>query len=62
MTWLERWPDADVRTRVVFITQGVARNNLKDIVDLLDRVSARTFKAQEKGRQAANSSKPAARN
>jgi G3E family GTPase len=52
MTWLDRWPDSDQRTRVVFITQGVARQNLRDIVALLDRVSARTFKAREKGRQA----------
>ncbi len=52
MTWLDRWPDGDQRTRVVFITQGIARDNLKDIIDLLDRVSARTFKARAKGRKA----------
>jgi G3E family GTPase len=57
MTWLDRWPDDDVRTRVVFITQGIARDNLKDIVDLLDRVSARTFRARARGRQAAQASK-----
>jgi len=53
MSWLERWPDADLRTRVVFITQGIPRANLKDVIDLLDRVGARTFKARERGRQAA---------
>ena len=52
MTWLERWPDDDHRTRVVFITQGIARDNLRDIIDLLDRVSSRTFKARVRGRQA----------
>ena len=52
MTWLDRWPDADERTHVVFITQGVARDNLREIVDLLDRVSARTFRARARGRQA----------
>jgi G3E family GTPase len=52
MTWLDRWPDGDHRTRVVFITQGIPRDNLKDIVDLLDRVSARTFKARARGRLA----------
>jgi G3E family GTPase len=52
MTWLDRWPDADQRTRIVFITQGVPRESLKDIIDLLDRVSSRTFKARARGREA----------
>jgi G3E family GTPase len=51
MTWLDRWPDDDHRTRVVFITQGIPRESLKDIIDLLDRVSARTFKARANARQ-----------
>jgi len=53
MSWLDQWPDADHRTRVVFITQGIPRANLKDVIDLLDRVSARTFKARSRGREAA---------
>jgi G3E family GTPase len=52
MTWLDRWPDTDRRTRIVFITQGIPRASLKDIVDLLDRVSSRTFKARARGRKA----------
>jgi G3E family GTPase len=60
MTWLDRWPDADQRTRVVFITQGIQRESLKDIIDLLDRVSARTFKARAKGRQAQEAAKATA--
>ncbi len=52
MTWLDRWPDDDHRTRVVFITQGIARESLRDIIDLLDRVSSRTFKARARGQQA----------
>jgi G3E family GTPase len=52
MTWLDRWPDSDHRTRIVFITQGIPRENLKDIVDLLDRVSLRTYRARARGRQA----------
>ena len=51
MTWLDRWPDADQRTRIVFITQGIPRESLRDIIDLLDRVSSRTFKARAKGRR-----------
>jgi len=60
MTWLDRWPDADHRTRVIFITQGIQRDNLRDIIDLLDRVSSRTFKARAKGRQAREAAKTAA--
>ena len=52
MTWLERWPDSDERTRIVFITQGIVRARLKDVIDVLDRMSARTFKARERGRLA----------
>ena len=52
MTWLETWPDADQRTRVVFITQGIVRDKLKEIIELLDRMSERTFKARERGRLA----------
>ena len=51
MTWLERWPDDDQRSRIVFITQGIPRANLKDVIDLLDRVSARTYKARARGRR-----------
>jgi len=50
MTWLERWPDKDDRTRIVFITQGIAGAELREIVELLDRVGARTFKARERAR------------
>ena len=52
MTWLDRWPDSDHRTRIVFITQGITRESLKDVVDVLDRVSLRTFKARARGRKA----------
>ena len=55
MTWLDHWPDGDHRTRIVFITQGIPKENLKDIIDLLDRVSSRTFKARMRGRAAAPS-------
>ena len=61
MTWLDRWPDADQRTRVVFITQGIQRESLKDVIDLLDRVSSRTFKARARGRQAQEAARAAVR-
>jgi G3E family GTPase len=59
MTWLDRWPDNDHRTRIVFITQGIPRDNLKDIIDLLDRVSSRTFKARARGQDAQQAAKAA---
>jgi G3E family GTPase len=61
MTWLDQWPDSDRRTQIVFITQGIPRANLKDVIDLLDRVSSRTFKAREKGRRAMEQSKSVVR-
>ena len=59
MTWLDRWPDSDQRTRIVFITQGIARDSLKDVIDLLDRVSSRTFRARARGRQAMEAARAA---
>jgi G3E family GTPase len=50
MTWLNRWPDDDERTRVVFITHGIPQDSLRDVIELLDRMSARTFKAREKAK------------
>ena len=52
MTWLDRWPDADERSRIVFIAQGATRAELKDMIEMLDRMSARTYKARERGRLA----------
>jgi G3E family GTPase len=54
MTWLPRWPDADRRTRIVFITRGVVRSDLQEMIELLDRMAARTSRARLKaqGRQA----------
>ena len=52
LTWLEKWPSADTRTRIVFITQGIARDTLKEMIELLDRVCKRTFEARERGRLA----------
>ena len=51
MAWLDRWPNSDHRTRIVFITQGIPRESLKGIIDVLDRVSARTFKARARGQK-----------
>lgn len=52
MTWLDRWPDDDHRTRIIFITQGVPRDSLSDVISVLDRVSSRTFKARARAQQA----------
>lgn len=46
LTWLPRWPDEDRRTRIVFITQGMAAGELEEMVTLLDRVAQRTAAAR----------------
>ncbi len=46
MTWLERWPDGDTSTRIVFITQGVTRAALREMIELIDRIAARTSRAK----------------
>jgi len=51
MTWLARWPDSDETTRVVFITQGMPSAALREVIETLDRISTRTFKARERALQ-----------
>jgi G3E family GTPase len=47
LTWLPRWPDADQRTRIVFITDGIDRSELESMIALLDRVATRTAVARQ---------------
>jgi len=53
MTWLDRWPDTDRSTRIVFITHGISRADLEDMVGLLDRVAQRTALAREQAQSPA---------
>lgn len=53
MSWLDRWPDNDQRTRIVFIVQGMTKDALKDMIELLDRMAARTSKARLRAEAAA---------
>jgi G3E family GTPase len=46
LAWLDRWPDADRRSKIVFITQGFERAEVEDMIDVLDRVAARTAAAR----------------
>jgi G3E family GTPase len=48
ISWLDRWPDADRRTRMVFITQNIDRASVEEMIALLDRVATRTAKARER--------------
>jgi G3E family GTPase len=48
LSFLERWPDADRRSRIVFITQGFDRAEIEDMIALLDRVATRTAAARAK--------------
>src|SRR3984957_2964423 len=52
LTWLPQWPDADRRTRIVFITQGIAPGELAELVTLLDRVAQRTAHARQRANAA----------
>ena len=44
--WLDRWPDEDRRTRIVFITKNMPPRDLEEMVTLLDRVATRTAAAR----------------
>jgi G3E family GTPase len=46
LSWLERWPDADRRSKIVFITQGFDRAEVEDMIAVLDRVAMRTAAAR----------------
>jgi G3E family GTPase len=46
LTFLERWPDTDHRSKIVFITQGFDRAEVEDMIALLDRVATRTAAAR----------------
>ena len=46
LSWLERWPDADHRSKIVFITQGFDRAEVEDMIAVLDRVATRTAAAR----------------
>ena len=59
LTWLARWPDADRRTRIVFITQGISAEELAEMVNLLDRVAQRTAAARARAAALAAQSGPA---
>ena len=48
LAWLPGWSDADHRTRIVFITQGIPRGELEEMVGLLGRVAERTAAARRR--------------
>ncbi len=52
LSWLERWPDADHRSKIVFITQGFDRAKVEDMIALLDRVATRTAAARARAQSA----------
>jgi G3E family GTPase len=52
LTWLDRWPDDDHRTRIVFITQNMPKADLEELVSLLDRVATRTAAARQRAQAA----------
>lgn len=53
LDWLPRWPDDDRRSKFVFITQGYDREDVEEMIALLDRVATRTAAARAKAAQQA---------
>jgi G3E family GTPase len=51
LSWLDRWPDADRRSKIVFITQNYDRAEVEDMIAVLDRVAARTAAARAKAQK-----------
>jgi G3E family GTPase len=54
LAWLERWPDDDRRSKIVFITQGYDRAEVEDMIAVLDRVAARTAAARARAQAQAS--------
>jgi G3E family GTPase len=52
LSWLDRWPDADHRSKIVFITQGFDSAEVEDMIALLDRVATRTAAARARAQSA----------
>ena len=55
LTFLERWPDADRRSKIVFITQNFDRAEVEDMIALLDRVASRTAAARARAQSQSQS-------
>jgi G3E family GTPase len=53
LSWLDAWPDDDHRTRIVFIAQGIAREHVQEMIEMLERVASRTARARQHGASAA---------
>ena len=51
LSWLDRWPDHDRHSKIVFITQGFDRAEVEDMIALLDRVAARTAAARSRAQR-----------
>ncbi len=43
--WLEKWPNDDRRTRMVFFTRGIDQAHIEDSLDLIERLAERTARA-----------------
>jgi G3E family GTPase len=52
LSWLERWPDVDRRSKIVFITQGFDRAEVEEMIAVLDRVAERTAAARSRAQRA----------
>jgi G3E family GTPase len=46
LVWLDAWPTADERTRLVFIVDTMTRAEVQEMIELVDRVARRTANAR----------------
>lgn len=42
LSWLDGWPTEDHRSRMVFITDGVGKQVVDDVIEVIDRFAAKT--------------------
>jgi len=48
LSWLDRWPGPDRRTRIVFITMDQAAQEIETLIEDIERLSARTRAVRER--------------
>lgn len=53
LVWLDRWPDSDHRTRMVFITDGIGQADLEQMVSMLGKIAHRTAAARDRAQRSA---------
>lgn len=48
LSWLERWPSEDRRSRLVFITDGVGKRVVDELIEVVESLAAKTRRHRER--------------